>query len=111
MILESQSKVRINKEFIHWPGITNNFCASRSACCGTAYGEWGPNEIKDRIGFVPHGLKELSELWNAPMQDYSFSGDGDSRIVSSAGYILSALLGVIVGGSLLYFIGKKGVKN
>ena len=78
---------------------------------GTAYGEWGPNEIKDRIGFVPHGLKELSELWNAPMQDYSFSGDGDSRIVSSAGYILSALLGVIVGGSLLYFIGKKGVKN
>jgi hypothetical protein len=78
---------------------------------GTAYGEWGPNELKDRIGFVPHGLKELYGLWNAPMQDYSVSGDGDSRIVSSAGYILSALVGVIVGGSLLYFIGKKVVKN
>jgi cobalt/nickel transport system permease protein/cobalt/nickel transport protein len=45
------------------------------------------------------------------MQDYSFPGSGDSRIVSSAGYILSALVGVIVGGSLLYFIGKKVVKN
>jgi cobalt/nickel transport system permease protein/cobalt/nickel transport protein len=45
------------------------------------------------------------------MQDYYFSGDGDSMIVSSAGYILSALVGVIVGGSLLYFIGKKVVKN
>ena len=78
---------------------------------GTAYGEWGPDELKDRIGFVPHGLKELSGLWNAPMQDYSFPGGGDSRIVSSAGYILSALVGIIVGGSLLYFIGKKVVKN
>jgi cobalt/nickel transport system permease protein/cobalt/nickel transport protein len=27
---------------------------------GAAYGEWGPDELKDRIGFVPHGLKELS---------------------------------------------------
>ena len=67
--------------------------------------------LKDRIGFVPHGLKELFGLWNAPMQDFYFSGDGDSMIVSSAGYILSALVGVIVCGSLLYFIGKKVVKN
>ena len=78
---------------------------------GTAYGEWGPDELKDKIGFVPHGLKELFGLWDAPMQDYSFLGDGDSRIVSSAKYILSAVVGVIVGGSLLYFIGKKVVKN
>ncbi len=78
---------------------------------GAAYGEWGPDELKDRIGFVPHGLKELSGLWKAPIQDYSFHGGGDSRIVSSVGYILSALVGVVVGGILLYFIGKKVVKN
>ena len=78
---------------------------------GTAYGEWGPDELKGRIGFVPHGLKELSGLWDAPMQDYSFPGGGDSRIVSSARYILSALVGVIVAGSLLYFIGKKWSKT
>ncbi len=60
---------------------------------------------------MPHGLKELSGLWNVPMQDYSFPVGGDSKIVSSARYILSALVGVIVGGSLLYFIGEKVVKN
>lgn len=78
---------------------------------GTAHGEWGPDELKDRIGFIPHGVKELSGLWHAPMQDYSFPRGGDSRIAYSAGYILSALVGIIVGGSLLYFIGKKVVKN
>lgn len=40
------------------------------AAC-TAYGEWAPDELKDRIGFLPHGLEELSDLWHAPMQDYN----------------------------------------
>jgi hypothetical protein len=38
---------------------------------GAAYGEWAPDELKDRIGFVPHGLEELSDLWHAPLQDYN----------------------------------------
>jgi hypothetical protein len=31
---------------------------------GTAYGEWVSDELKDLIGFVPHGLEELSDLWH-----------------------------------------------
>jgi hypothetical protein len=31
----------------------------------------------------------------------------DPRLISSAGYILSAVIGVIVGCNLLYFIEKK----
>ncbi len=38
---------------------------------GTSYGEWAPDELKDRIGFVPHGLEELSDLWHVPFQDYN----------------------------------------
>jgi|ERR1035437_2244059 hypothetical protein len=81
---------------------------------GTAYGEWAPDELKDRIGFVPHGLGELSDLWHAPLQDYNIlhtTSFKDSKLVSSAEYILSAVIGVIVGGGFLYFIGKKATKN
>ena len=81
---------------------------------GTAYGEWAPDELKDRIGYVPHGLEELSDLWHAPMKDYNIPNGPsfqDSKLVSSAGYILSAVIGIIVSGSLLYFIGKKAAKN
>ena len=81
---------------------------------GTAYGEWAPDELKDRIGYVPHELEELSDLWHAPMKDYNIPNGPsfqDSKLVSSAGYILSAVIGIIVSGSLLYFIGKKAAKN
>ncbi len=81
---------------------------------GTAYGEWAPDELKDKIGFVPHGLEELFDLWHAPMHEYNIPGAPsfqDSKLISSAGYILSAVIGVVVGGSLLYFIGKKAAKN
>jgi hypothetical protein len=81
---------------------------------GTAYGEWIPDELKDRIGYVPHGLEELSDLWHAPMKDYNIPNGPsfqDSKLVSSAGYVLSAVIGIIVSGSLLYFIGKKATKN
>jgi hypothetical protein len=81
---------------------------------GTAYGEWAPDELKDRIGYVPHGLEELSDLWHAPMKDYNIPNAPsfqDSKLVSSAGYILSAVIGIIVSGSILYFIGKKAAKN
>ena len=81
---------------------------------GTAYGEWAPDELKDRIGFVPHGLEELSDLWHSPMQDYNIPNAPsfkDSKLVSSVGYILSAVIGVIVSGSFLYLIGKKATKH
>ena len=81
---------------------------------GTAYGEWESNELKDKIGYIPQGFEELSELWHAPLKDYNIPNGPsfqDSKLVASAGYILSAVIGVMVGGSLLYFIGKKVAKN
>ena len=32
---------------------------------GTAYGEWAPEELKERVGYVPPGLEKLSDLWHA----------------------------------------------
>jgi len=78
---------------------------------GTAYGEWAPDALKDKVGFVPAGLEILSGIWKAPMQDYSVSGAEESMTLSSEAYILSALVGVIIGGSFLYFVGKKVAKD
>ena len=78
---------------------------------GTAYGEWGPDELKDKLGFVPQGLEKLSGLWNAPMQDYNLPGSPSDTFLQSIGYIISAVIGVCLGGSLLYIIGKRIAKD
>jgi hypothetical protein len=78
---------------------------------GETFGEWGSEELQEKLGYVPSGLEQLSGLWNAPLPDYAFPGGGDSMTVSAAAYILSAVIGVVVGGGLLYFVGKKIAKD
>lgn len=78
---------------------------------GETFGEWGPDEVKEKLGFVPPGLEELSGIWNAPMPDYAFSGSGESMTSSSVAYILSAVIGVVVCGGLMYFVGKKAARE
>lgn len=78
---------------------------------GETFGEWGPEEVKEKLGFVPPGLERLSSLWSAPLPDYSLPGIGDSMTAAAATYILSAVIGVIACGGLLYFVGKRVAKD
>ena len=80
---------------------------------GETFGEWGSEELKEKLGFVPQGLAKLSGIWNAPMPDYAFpGGEGSESMTLSAGaYILSAVIGVVVCGGLLYFVGKRVAKD
>lgn len=78
---------------------------------GETFGEWGPEEVEEKLGFVPPGLEELSGIWNAPMPDYAFPGGGESMTVSSVAYILSAIIGIVICGGILYVIGKKAAKD
>jgi hypothetical protein len=78
---------------------------------GETFGEWGPEEVKEKLGFVPPGLEELSSLWSAPMPDYALPGQRDSMSAVAMTYILSAVIGVIVCGGLLYAVGKKVAKD
>ncbi|BCZ44781.1 cobalt transporter CbiM [Clostridium gelidum] len=57
---------------------------------GTAWGEWGTEELKDLIGFVPKGMEEGFKF-NSLMPDYNFG-----NLKEYFGYIVSALLGVII---------------
>ncbi len=56
---------------------------------GTAWGEWGADEIAETgAGFVPAGMANGFE-WSAVMPDYSFGGLPDA-----VAYILSAVVGI-----------------
>jgi hypothetical protein len=78
---------------------------------GETFGEWGPEEVKEKLGFVPPGLEQLSSFWSAPMPDYALPEQGDSMSAAAMTYILSAVIGVIVCGGLLYLVGKRVAKD
>ena len=71
---------------------------------GSAWGEWGADEIKGLIGYIPGGLEKLSSVWNAVLPDYAFKGWGDKGLGQlSFAYIISAIVGIAlcVGGAWL----------
>lgn len=77
---------------------------------GETFGEWGSEELQEKLGFVPTGLEQLAPLWSAPLPDYALPGD-ESQTGMVAAYYLSAILGVVICAGLLYFVGKKVAKD
>lgn len=73
---------------------------------GTAWGEWGADEIKDvvsggnTLGYIPEGLKN-GFSFNTIMPDYTVNGLPDA-----AAYILSAVAGVAILLILFKVIGS-----
>ena len=57
---------------------------------GTAWGEWGMEEIKNFTGFVPKGM-ENGVNYTAPISDYSFA-----NLKEYIGYVISAVVGVTI---------------
>jgi len=78
---------------------------------GETFGEWSAEEIEEKIGFVPPGLEEISNFWKAPLPDYALPGGTESTTTAAATYILSALIGVVICGGLLYLAGKRVAKD
>lgn len=74
---------------------------------GAAWGEWGIDEIKKLVGYVPKGLEKLAPLWNAPLPDYAFKGWEEKGLSHlSFAYIISAVAGIAVIVSATLLIGK-----
>jgi len=69
---------------------------------GTAWGEWGVEELRDRgLGFIPQGMDKLAGWWPAPLPDYGFS-----RMGAVIGYIFAAVVGIIVVVFLPWVFGR-----
>ncbi len=68
-----------------------------------AWGEWDPSQLAQHVHANVSGMLALSGVYNyAPMQDYDVPG-WDDPFHASIGYILSAIVGIILC-TTLYFI-------
>lgn len=74
---------------------------------GSAWGEWGADEMQKLVGYIPQGLKKLSNLWAAPIPDYAFKGwEGKSLMSLSFAYVFSAVIGILVCVAAVFILGK-----
>jgi cobalt/nickel transport system permease protein/cobalt/nickel transport protein len=73
---------------------------------GTAYGEWGAEELEGLVGYIPQGLESVSNTWTAPIPDYALPSLGETFLNLSLAYWASAIIGVILSGGLLILLGK-----
>ena len=82
---------------------------------GSAWGEWGLDEIKNMIGYVPEGMNRFSEVIKAILPDYSIPGFDVNFFQQALGYIFSAVIGiaaiVLIFAILGRIMGKPQKKN
>ena len=76
-----------------------------------AWGEWGTDTIKKMLGYVPEGLKRTADLWKAPVPDYNFGSENASLGAQSSSYTLSALIGIVLVGGIMFALSKILVKK
>jgi len=74
---------------------------------GSAWGEWGADEMRQLVGYIPKGLARLSELWQAPLPDYAFQGWEEKGLPTlSFAYIISAAIGILAVVFVVLIIGR-----
>ncbi len=79
---------------------------------GSAWGEWGNDEVEKMVGYVPQGMKRLAEIWQSPLPDYDLKGwDSMGLGMQSLGYIISALAGIVIVVAIVIFMGKIAAKD
>ncbi|MDO7788176.1 cobalt transporter CbiM [Desulforamulus aquiferis] len=72
---------------------------------GTAWGEWGTEEIRELTGYIPSGMAEFANNWLGIMPDYRLHGF-ENGFWQPAIYIISAVLGVAVIGGVTFLFSK-----
>jgi cobalt/nickel transport system permease protein len=68
---------------------------------GPAWGEWSAAQLKDRLGYTPHGLGQLGGFWKAIMPGYSAHAAGNAFV----GYLTAAAIGVLIAVCLAWVVG------
>jgi len=72
---------------------------------GTAWGEWGREDLQAQLGFVPSGLEKLGAFWNhSLLKGYGVAGLNQSFWQEAFGYILSAFFALLVIGMIGFAI-------
>ena len=78
---------------------------------GTAFGEWGPDELQQAVGYVPAGFQHLSGLWTPLLPDYDFPGGHDTLPSQAPGYYVSAIVGGLICAGVGFLVAKAIIKR
>jgi cobalt/nickel transport protein len=78
---------------------------------GDAWGEWSAQTVKELIGYVPKGLEKYSELWKAPLTDYTINSKDKSIAHKSGYYVVSGIIGATVTYVVMLLISNLIVRN
>lgn len=79
---------------------------------GTAWGEWGGEDLQAKLGFVPSDLEKLGSFWNHILfPDYGIVGFDQSFWQQALGYILSAFFALLVIGVIGFAIQRFARKS
>jgi cobalt/nickel transport protein len=74
---------------------------------GSAWGEWSPQEVRERTGSVPEGMAREAEAHEAPLPDYSApGGEPASPLGQSVWYVIAALSGMGAVVVLMLLLGR-----
>jgi cobalt/nickel transport protein len=73
---------------------------------GSAWGEWGPEELKSIAGRLPAQLAQWADFWKGLLPDYQ-TGHEQSTWQRLAAYFVSALLGAGVVATASFLLGKR----
>lgn len=72
---------------------------------GSAWGEWGPEELKSIVGRVPAQLERWADFWKGLWPDYQ-TGHEQNTWQRMAMYFMSAILGCGVVATASFLLGK-----
>lgn len=73
---------------------------------GEAWGEWSAQTVKDVIGYVPEGLEKYTDVWNAPLPDYTIDANDTSVVHQSGYYIISGIIGATATYVIMLLLSK-----
>jgi cobalt/nickel transport system permease protein len=68
---------------------------------GTAWGEWGGEELKAAVGYVPANLERLGGLWRSAMPGYATPGISNALL----GYLIAAVVGTALTVGVAFAVG------
>lgn len=78
---------------------------------GDAWGEWSALTVKELVGYVPKGLAKYSDVWKAPMPEYSVKKEDTSIVRRSGYYLVSGIFGATVTYIVMLLISGLIIRN
>lgn len=87
------------------------FYAATFVPSGPAWGEWGTDELREKVRYAPAGLERLESFWKAPLPDYDVPRGDESVPRKGLAYLLSALLGTALTAGAVFLLGRALVKK